>query len=178
MIETVLLAIDGSTHAEQGIKLAAEIAAAFHARLHIVHVMLRNASGPFLSKLAERMPFTRDLGRRIDNFALSADPDIHAAGGIATAFIPLCAPQELLNDVGDEIVAIARQQARDIAVERVTTSVLAGDVADAILDCAQAEHADLIVLGSRGLGDFKSLMLGSVSHKVTAGATCGVLVAR
>ncbi len=177
MIKTVLLATDGSIHAMQAVKLAADIAAGLHARLHIVHVLLRDAAPPVLNELVERLPVTKSLRRWVDKFSLTADRDAHAAG-VAAAFIPLTAPKDLLNDIGDEILAVSRQEARDANVERVTTAVVAGDAADSILECAKAEHADLIVMGSRGLSDFKSLVMGSVSHKVTANAACGVLIAR
>lgn len=46
----------------------------------------------------------------------------------------------------------------------------------AILDAAV--DAELIVLGSRGLGGFKELLLGSVAHQVAHHATCPVVVHR
>jgi len=36
--------------------------------------------------------------------------------------------------------------------------------------------ADLVVVGSRGLGGFKELVLGSVAHQMTMHATCPVVV--
>jgi nucleotide-binding universal stress UspA family protein len=47
-----------------------------------------------------------------------------------------------------------------------------------ILDIARAENADLIVLGTRGLSEWSSILLGSVTHKVVHLATCPVLVVR
>ncbi len=53
-----------------------------------------------------------------------------------------------------------------------------GSPSDVILSVAEAERADLIVLGARGLGAVKELLLGSVSHRVLAHATCPVLAVR
>ena len=47
-----------------------------------------------------------------------------------------------------------------------------------ILDAAGHFGADVIVLGSRGLGDWSGLMLGSVTHRVIHYAKCPVLVVR
>jgi nucleotide-binding universal stress UspA family protein len=53
-----------------------------------------------------------------------------------------------------------------------------GHPVDRIVAVAAEEHADLIVLGSRGLGAFQSLLLGSVSDGVTHHARCPVLIVR
>jgi nucleotide-binding universal stress UspA family protein len=53
-----------------------------------------------------------------------------------------------------------------------------GEAATIILEEAEAEGADLIVLGTRGLGAGKRWLLGSVSTKVLHHAPCNVLVVR
>lgn len=53
-----------------------------------------------------------------------------------------------------------------------------GGVARTIVGAAREEGADLIVMGTRGLGDFASLVVGSVTQKVLHGAPCPVLVVR
>jgi nucleotide-binding universal stress UspA family protein len=59
----------------------------------------------------------------------------------------------------------------------VVSSVYDRD-ARVILEVAEEEHADLVVMGSRGLSDFAGLVLGSVAHKVLHLAHCPVLVVR
>ena len=60
----------------------------------------------------------------------------------------------------------------------VSKQIETGTPAEAILAAAEKEKADLIVLGSRGLGPVKELLLGSVSHAVLHKVTCPVLVVR
>jgi nucleotide-binding universal stress UspA family protein len=61
---------------------------------------------------------------------------------------------------------------------KVTTRLSEGHPADKIIELAEAEHCDLIVMGSRGLGGLKEMFLGSVSDKVADHASCPVLIVR
>jgi len=53
-----------------------------------------------------------------------------------------------------------------------------GDAGDGVLEAAEAEGADLIVVGTRALGPVGRLLLGSVSSHIVAHARCPVLVLR
>ena len=53
-----------------------------------------------------------------------------------------------------------------------------GSPVDVISQVAEDEHADLIVLGSRGIGSFQRFLLGSVSDGVAHHAHCPVLIVR
>lgn len=61
----------------------------------------------------------------------------------------------------------------DQPVEKVA---LDGYPPDCVIQHASDIDAELIVVGSRGLGDFKSMVLGSTSHKIIQSAPCDVLV--
>jgi nucleotide-binding universal stress UspA family protein len=56
------------------------------------------------------------------------------------------------------------------------SEVLEGPAADAILKVAETRQIDLIIMGSRGLGTMRSILLGSQSLKVLHQASCPVLV--
>ncbi|NOZ73598.1 MAG: universal stress protein [Chloroflexi bacterium] len=60
----------------------------------------------------------------------------------------------------------------------VDLEILEGPPADAILRVAEVQNVDLIIMGARGLGTVASLLLGSVSQKVMAHATCPVMIVR
>ena len=53
-----------------------------------------------------------------------------------------------------------------------------GDPATAILELADEQDVDLVVLGTRGVSTVERWLIGSVSSKVLQHAACSVLVAR
>lgn len=61
---------------------------------------------------------------------------------------------------------------------KAETRLTKGHPAAVILEAARSEHADLIVIGSRGLGGVKGMLLGSVSSAVVQNSKVPVLVAK
>lgn len=59
-----------------------------------------------------------------------------------------------------------------------TTYARQGDPADAILDVAEEQDVDLIVVGNKGMTGAKRFLLGSVPNKVSHHAPCSVLIIR
>ena len=60
----------------------------------------------------------------------------------------------------------------------ITTTLLEGNPASTILEFSQSEKYEVIIIGSRGMGQFKELVLGSVSSKVIHHSSCPVLLIR
>jgi nucleotide-binding universal stress UspA family protein len=60
----------------------------------------------------------------------------------------------------------------------IETFARQGDPADAILDVAEEQGADLIVVGNKGMTGAKRFLLGSVPNKVSHHAPCSVLIIR
>ncbi len=69
------------------------------------------------------------------------------------------------------LAAIDDQERSDV---QITSRLVHGDAGNVLLSAA--EDAALLVVGSRGLGGFKELLLGSVSHRVALHAPCPVVV--
>jgi nucleotide-binding universal stress UspA family protein len=79
--------------------------------------------------------------------------------------------RERAEKVADDALAEAKQLQPEVEGEALAVQ---GHAADVIL--AQAGDAELVVVGRRGLGGFKSLLLGSVSQQVVHYAPCPVVV--
>lgn len=78
-----------------------------------------------------------------------------------------------------ELAESVLEEARALTgVPKEDALLLEGRPAEAILEAAIGEKADLIVMGTRGLGAIGSLFLGSQSQKVVAEAPCPVLLVR
>jgi nucleotide-binding universal stress UspA family protein len=90
-------------------------------------------------------------------------------------------PSDVQVHVRDEVLALlesARDSAEAAGVERVETFARVGDAADAILDVAEEQGADLIVVGNKGMTGATRFLLGSVPNKVSHHAPCSVLIVR
>lgn len=59
---------------------------------------------------------------------------------------------------------------------KVKAELLAGNSAEKILGYIEHEKIDLVIMGSSGLGQIKSLMMGSTTYKVSHNARCAVLI--
>jgi nucleotide-binding universal stress UspA family protein len=72
----------------------------------------------------------------------------------------------LRSIIGDKLLKRTKRVAQRKGVENVETVRTEGNVANNILEAAKECKADLIVVGSRGMGALGEMFLGSVSHKV------------
>lgn len=81
------------------------------------------------------------------------------------------------KSTGQEILENARTEIGS-ATFALEEDLLEGPAADAILSTAKTRSADLIVMGTRGMGSFEGLLFGSVSSKVAHYAPCPVMVVR
>jgi nucleotide-binding universal stress UspA family protein len=81
-------------------------------------------------------------------------------------------PLAVYQTIMQNMLTSVRRDAEDRGAKSVRTRVEVGEPAKAILATAAAEGVDLIVMGSRGLGQIEGLLLGSVSHKVSSAAPC------
>jgi nucleotide-binding universal stress UspA family protein len=82
-------------------------------------------------------------------------------------------PREDVNVALEAAVGMAKQAGVD-----AVPYPREGDPADAILDVAEENNADLIVVGNKGMTGAKRFLLGSVPNKVSHHAPSGVYIVR
>lgn len=93
--------------------------------------------------------------------------------GWAVPFPPEFNPEESVRTTLEEAAAGLRAKYPDL---KITTRVVQGHPAPALVEASKA--AKLLVVGSRGHGEFVGMLLGSVGEHCAAHAHCPVLVHR
>jgi nucleotide-binding universal stress UspA family protein len=170
MFQSILVATDNSYHARKAVDLAADLAEKYQARLLILHVIDPRQASPDLRHMAEVEHMIKaDPGNKGLNAVLGLPGDW--AARMTSLRESADDTMAVLTAIGNHLLGGARQQVSD-RVQNVETRLEQGDPAQCILDVADQEEADLIVVGSRGLSEMKGMLMGSVSHKVSQLASC------
>ncbi len=85
--------------------------------------------------------------------------------------------EKKLEKNAKDLLAQAEQKFKENGL-KVDTIIGMGNPADFICKVADEEDYDIVILGSRGLGGFKQLILGSVSNKVAHFVKKSVLIVK
>jgi nucleotide-binding universal stress UspA family protein len=83
-----------------------------------------------------------------------------------------------MRSIGQQILNSYEAKVKERRLQNVRMLLQEGDAAQKIKETASEVKYGLVLIGSRGRGGFKELLLGSVSHKVTNHADCPVLVVK
>lgn len=82
-----------------------------------------------------------------------------------------------LNDSRKKQLSEAERLAKETGIN-YKVKVLHGEPGPAIVDYANKNSFDVVIIGSRGLNGLQEFVLGSVSHKVAKRANCPVLIVK
>jgi nucleotide-binding universal stress UspA family protein len=175
MMDTIVAAVDGSDCSTKSLELASQLAAKLDARLILCHALMRDASLARLDELAVKEGFLDEVKADLD---ASLDLVVEGTADEVEASLVEVIPEYVLEKIGRLILRDAEAMAQAKGVAEISSNLVAGDPARGILETANAENADLIVIGSRGYGDLTSMVLDSVSHKVLHEADCPCLIVR
>ncbi|MFT7595276.1 MAG: nucleotide-binding universal stress UspA family protein [Paracoccaceae bacterium] len=150
MINTLMVAVDGSSHSLKAVEVAAQIAAACHAKVHILTVIKTHQT----PKVSEELRAYAKLE--------------HIEG----------ADFEATRLLSNQLLSQAAATAREMGVKDIEVELATGPVARTIVENAEKNKVDLIVIGSRGLGNIEATLRGGVSHRVELLAKCSVLTVK
>ena len=142
MPQKILVPTDGSNQAKKAIDFACEMALKYNAMVYFAHVV---SKVPIPDYVLEYVKMER----------VEESPE-----------------RVYLNALGKKIIEAAESQARARGVKNFKSVVLEGDPSEEIIKFIETSDADMIVMGNRGLGGVKQLLMGSVSHKVCNAAHC------
>jgi len=102
------------------------------------------------------------LAEPADIHLLNVQPGLHGDVGMFLSHEQI---RDYHHDEGIKALNSAREQL-DAAHVDYTFHISVGDPAEVIVQFARDQHCDQIVMGTRGLGKFSILLLGSVASKV------------
>ena len=98
--------------------------------------------------------------------AVYAAPEM--GGAVMAGFDPRKEAEQVLAEAADKV------KAEGVAVEAYACP---GDAASALIDVAESQKADVIVVGNRGMSGRARFLLGSIPNKVSHHSPCSVLIA-
>jgi nucleotide-binding universal stress UspA family protein len=173
MLQKILCAIDGSDHADKAAEWASVLAEKFGAELVLLFVVPHRTAPPELRRMAEAEHVVRPAAPA--PLPVSPQPGLPSRWTSEDLAQSAASSATIYQELGERLVDGVKWQAENAGVAKVTGLVDNGDPAHRIVDVAKREGVDLIVMGRRGLGDLKGLLLGSVTHKVAQAATCACL---
>ena len=156
IFKKILVAVDGSDSANRAAKVAVGLAEKLGAELLVLH-----ASTPPAIYYGTVYPAVSGVSpppmsqKEIDSYYAYT--------------------RKVASDIVGEVTGQAKKLGINVKSE---TPEGVSSVAETIINHADKNNADLIVVGTRGLGGFKKLLIGSVSSGVVSHANCPVLVVR
>ena len=160
MFKKILCPMDGSDHSRKALQLAVDLAKASNAKLVLLHALLTQANSAELQRFAEVEGLTKSVQPEINRL-------LALEGRLEYGYEEPPAQSRALVEVGQHILDGAKLDAEESGVKHVSSILVSGDAASKILQCIEEEGIDCVVMGARGLSDIKSMVLGSVSHKIS-----------
>ncbi len=173
MMQRILIATDGSENARRAEALGSRIASCFGAQVLLAHVQAEELSESDVRGMAQMW---QQVGPQ--PFGVLHMDDLVQHVGSTPGRQHVDTRDKALQEIGKHILEKASETAREAGVEEVETRLLHGDPATTLIELADLEGVDLVVMGSRGMGRVEGVLLGSVSQKVSTRITASCLHVR
>lgn len=89
--------------------------------------------------------------------------------------------EKIINEMKTAAISLLEEGQSQLKQHNVEADYVfkqGSSISRAIVEVAQEQNYDLIIIGSRGLGNIKGMMLGGVSQKVVQLSNCPVLIVK
>jgi len=86
--------------------------------------------------------------------------------------------EDILREVAETILEEAEARAKKGGAKKIQTAIGSGDPASSVIGFAKRRNVDTIVVGTRGLGKVREILMGSVSRKLANSAEANCLIVR
>ena len=160
MIETIyskiLVPYDGSKHAEKALNKAVNLAK-----------LIKGSKIIILNVIEEILTPPLVFPTRIRHFKTGEDTTL------STYFRDL--QTDMRYKMTNTLEKIKQKYENSV---KIRTVVLVGSAEDKIVEYANRQNVDLIVMGSKGLKGISRLLMGSVSRHVSEKVKCSVMIVR
>ena len=171
-IKKILVPTDGSEQADKAVDLASDIAVKYGSELALMYVTSR---GPSLESLRSSI----DMDQLSESTRNELDPSLHpVAEHVSSIVVPPIVSKDASKEIAEQVLERGRQTAEAKGVRSPELILKDGDPAHQIVGAAKRSQADMIAMGSRGLGDVEGLLIGSVSYKVGHAVPCSCMIVR
>lgn len=169
----ILIATDGSDHADKALDVACDLAVQRHADLKILHVLMDDKEPAEMMNLLVLQSRGGGLLQGLKEAAEATDQEPGAEAIMQDQTQPLHhVSKDILTEIGQMVLAAAEEHGRSRGINVELLPIADSSPAEAILRAAEEHQAGTIVMGCRGIGDFEAFALGSVSHEVCQKAAC------
>ncbi|MGI9412228.1 MAG: universal stress protein [Hyphomicrobiales bacterium] len=177
-MHTIIAATDGSDHGRRAVDMASDLAAKFDANLILMHVAEPRKVTPQESQMVEA-EYATEL-HQYPHLASEEQLGSWDRAGIGMFIRRQTEASEImLRVIGQGLLNKAKARAAEKGVAHVEAVLRENATpAEAILEAAKEKGADMIVLGSRGLGALSGIVQGSVSQKVAHLADANLVIVK
>ena len=86
--------------------------------------------------------------------------------------------EDILREVAETILEEAEVRAKKGGAKKIQTAIGSGDPASSVIGFAKRRNVDTIVVGTRGLGKVREILMGSVSRKLANSAEANCFIVR
>jgi nucleotide-binding universal stress UspA family protein len=155
VFEKVLVPLDGSEHSQRALETSIQIAKKFRGKITLLHV----------------------YSVTVPPVVIPEPTTLTPAGVPVVTSAEVSKMIEAARDAGNKILTEAEQKVK-LAGVKVETALREGNTVQEIVKLSKEGQFNLIVIGARGIGKIRELLMGSVSEGVIKHAPCPVLVVK